>query len=132
EDELSQRYPLGRAPDGPLIRSPAGEELLARLRRHGRALGRAGYHFGATRLAIRVGHPAPTHGCVYCGHCLDGCPYGHIYNAAQTIEELRRAGLIEYRPGLHVDRVTERDGEVTVEATPLDGGPSLSVRGSGV
>src|SRR5262249_21065338 len=59
EDELSERYPLMRAPDGPLIRSPAGEELLARLRRHARALGRAGYHFGATRLAVRVGHPAP-------------------------------------------------------------------------
>src|SRR5262245_25438684 len=130
EDEFSQCYPLLRTPDGPLIRSPAGEELLARLRRHAHALGRAGYHFGAPRLAVRVGHPAPAHGCVYCGHCLDGCPYGHIYNAAQTIEELRRAGLIDYRPGLHVDRVLERDGEVTVEATPLDRGRSLTVRGS--
>jgi choline dehydrogenase-like flavoprotein len=130
EDELSERYPLLRTPDGPLIRSPAGEELLARLRRHARTLGRAGYHFGAPRLALRVGHPAPANGCIYCGHCLDGCPYGHIYNAAQTIEQLRRGGRIEYRPGLHVDRVLERDVEVMVEATPLEGGPPLSLRGS--
>ena len=127
-DELAERYPLVGEPDGPLLRSPAGEQLLARLRRHGRALGQAGFHFGASRLAVRVGHPAPANGCSYCGHCLDGCPYGHIYNAAETIDELRRGGLIDYRPGLHVDRIAESDGEVVVEATPLDGGPGVSVR----
>jgi hypothetical protein len=79
-------------------------------------------------LAVRVGHPAPSNGCVYCGHCLDGCPYGHIYNAGQTIEELRLQGLIEYRSGLHVDRVSERDGEVLVEATTLAGGPGVTLR----
>jgi ferredoxin len=128
EDELAERYPLMRAPDGPLIRTQAGEALLVRLRRHRRALADAGYHFGASRLAVRVGHPAPSNGCVYCGHCLDGCPYGHIYNAAQTIEELRGEGLIEYRSGVHVDRVSERDGEILVEATALAGGPGVSLR----
>ena len=128
DDELSLRYPLVGVPDGPLIRSQAGEQLLARLRRHGRALGDAGFHFGASRLAVRVGHPAPASGCVYCAHCLDGCPYGHIYNAAETIENLRRAGLIDYRPDLHVDRVIEGDEEVLVQATPLRGGPGTSLR----
>jgi len=65
---------------------------------------------------------------VYCGHCLDGCPYGHIYNAAYTIEEMRRSGEIEYRRGLHVDRVSEQNGEVLVEATDLAGGPGVSLR----
>jgi choline dehydrogenase-like flavoprotein len=128
QDELAERYPLVGVPDGPLLRSRAGEQVLARLRRHGRALGDAGYHFGAARLAVRVGHPAPLNGCSYCGHCLDGCPYGHIYNAAQTIEDLRRAGLIDYRPKLHVDRITEHDGEVLIEATSLNGGPGVSLR----
>jgi choline dehydrogenase-like flavoprotein len=128
DDELSERYPLLAEPDGPLVRSEAGEQLLARLRGHGPALGAAGYHFGASRLAVRVGHPAPRNGCVYCGHCLDGCPYGHIYNAAETIEAMRGAGSIDYRPGLHVDSVTERDGHVLVEATPLRGGPGVSLR----
>jgi choline dehydrogenase-like flavoprotein len=128
DDELAEYYPLLRTPDGPLIRTQAGQALLTRLRRHSRALGAAGYRFGASRLAVRVGHPAPSNGCVYCGHCLDGCPYGHIYNAAQTIEELRLQGLIEYRSGLHVDRVSERDGEVVVEATALSGGPGVTLR----
>jgi choline dehydrogenase-like flavoprotein len=128
EDELAERYPLVGVPDGPLIRSAAGEQLLARLRRHARALGEAGYHFGASRLAVRIGYPAPAGGCSYCGHCLDGCPYGHIYNATETIEALRDAELIDYRPGLHVDRVRERDDQVQIEATSLNGGPGASLR----
>ncbi len=127
-DEFAERYPLLREPDGPLIRTEAGAALLARLRRHRPALTAAGLHFGASRLAVRVGRPAPANGCVYCGHCLDGCPYGHIYNSAQTIDELRDQGLIEYRPGLHVDRVAEDDGEVVIEATELDGGARVTMR----
>jgi choline dehydrogenase-like flavoprotein len=126
EDELAARYPLHAVPDGPLLRSELGEQLLARLRAHAPGLARAGYHFGGARLAVRVGHPAPAGGCCYCAHCLDGCPYGHIYNAADTIEGLRQAGLIEYRPGLHVDRVAEGGGEVLVEASALNGGPGAS------
>ena len=34
DDELAERYPLVRTPDGPLIRTQAGEAVLARLRRH--------------------------------------------------------------------------------------------------
>jgi choline dehydrogenase-like flavoprotein len=126
EDELAARYPLHAVPDGPLLRSEVGDQLLARLRAHAPRLAGAGYHFGASRLAVRVGHPAPSSGCCYCAHCLDGCPYGHIYNAGDTIAALRQAGLIDYRPGLHVDRISERDGEVIVEASALRGGPVAS------
>jgi choline dehydrogenase-like flavoprotein len=128
EDELAERYPLIAAPDGPLLRTQAGDQLLARLRRHRRRLAGAGLHFGASRLAVRVGHPAPANGCVYCAHCLDGCPYDHIYNAAQTIEELRRGGLIDYRPGLHVERILEGDAEVVIEASSLRGEPGSTLR----
>ncbi len=128
EDELAERYPLVAPPDGPLLRSPAGEALLARLRRHRRALGASGFHFGASRLAVRVGHPAPGGGCVYCKHCLDGCPWGHIYSGGQTIERLRRERAIDYRPGLHVERLIERDREVLIEASELDGGARMTLR----
>jgi len=121
EDELARRYPLYRDPDGPLLRTYAGEQLLARLSGNSASLGAAGYVFGAPRLAVRVGHPAPWKGCVYCGHCLDGCPYGHIYSGSQTISALSRSGAIEYRPGLHVDRLAETVDGVTVEATEIAG-----------
>ena len=78
----------------------------------GPALGAAGYHFGASRLAVRVGHPAPGNGCSYCGHCLDGCPYGHIYNAAETIEQMRREGRdrLPPRPARRPDPRSRRRG----------------------
>jgi len=126
-DELAERYPLYRDPDGPLLRTRAGEEILARLRRRSSRLDAAGVAFGAPRLAVRVGHPAPTHGCVYCNHCLDGCPYGHIYSAAHTIGRLAEEGAIEYRPGLHVERIQEGPDGVTVQARSVGGGPGATL-----
>jgi len=128
DDGLAQRYPLHRNPDGPLLRTRAGEELLARLGRHSGSLGAAGYAFGAPRLAVRVGHPAPWKGCVYCGHCLDGCPYGHIYSGFQTISALTGGGTVEYRGGLHVDRLRENGDGVTVDATQVADGGSVTLR----
>jgi choline dehydrogenase-like flavoprotein len=132
EDELAEHYPLHAVPDGPLLRSQAGEQLLARLRGHAARLARAGYLFGASRLAVRVGHPAPAHGCCYCGHCLDGCPYGHIYNAGDTILALARQGLIDYRPGLHAERLSEDGAQVTVEARALRGDRDVRIHASRV
>ncbi len=126
-DELERRYPFVCEPQGPLLRSELGERLLSRLRARRAALARAGVHFGAARLAVRVGHPAPERGCAYCGHCLDGCPYDHIYSARQTITELSRAGAIEYRPGLHVERLHEREGGVEIEAAATDGGQGARI-----
>jgi predicted NAD/FAD-dependent oxidoreductase len=81
EMDRSSALPLGRS-SRPSAQAPP-------------LLNAVGYHFGATRLAVRVRHPAPARGCVYRRHCLDVCPYGHIYNAAYTIEEMRRSGEIE-------------------------------------
>jgi choline dehydrogenase-like flavoprotein len=66
---------------------------------------------------------------VYCAHCLDGCPYDHIYSGGQTIDELRRERLIEYRPGLHVERLSEGEGEVLIEASSLGDEPAATLRG---
>jgi choline dehydrogenase-like flavoprotein len=130
EDELAERYPLPAAPGPPLLRSDAAARLLARLRARATRRTNTRYHFGGSRLAVRTAHPAPELGCCYCAHCLDGCPYGHIYNAAQTIEGLRDSGRIDYRPGMHVDRLHEAEGEVVIEATPLapGNGSALTLR----
>ena len=41
----------------------------------------AGFRFGQSRLAVRAGANENGPGCAYCGLCLNGCPYGLIYDA---------------------------------------------------
>jgi choline dehydrogenase-like flavoprotein len=65
--------------------------------------------FGQARLAVET---AGASGCRYCGLCLSGCVYGSIFNAADDIERLARAGKVEYWPGFMALRIIERDGRV--------------------
>jgi len=51
---------------------------------------------------------------VACGLCLDGCPYGLIYGATQTIPELARKGDFVYRGGILAKRFEEGMDGVTV------------------
>ncbi len=113
-DELSEILPLYTDAPAKLLHGPQTENLLDHLRRHAAALQAAGFYFGASRLAITAsaGHP---NGCRYSGMCLYGCPYGSIYNSSHTLEKLVRAGNIDYRGGIYVDRLDERDGLVTID-----------------
>ncbi len=128
-DELEARYPILRDPDGSLARSDIAEQMLRRFRKHRSALQAAGYSFGGARLAVRVGRPAPEFGCIYCRRCLDGCAYGHIYNAADTIAALAGSGLVDYQPGVHVEQVEDAGERVRVQATQLSDGAALRFEG---
>jgi choline dehydrogenase-like flavoprotein len=113
-DELSAMLPLYTDTPGALRRGPQAEMVLGHLRRHATELRRAGFAFGASRLAVlaAAGHP---HGCRYCGLCLHGCPYRSIYNSSHTVEALARAGRIDYRGGIYVDRLTTAGDSVRVD-----------------
>ncbi len=113
-DELCETLPLYTNAAGKLRRGKQAELLIEHLRAHAAALERAGFTFGASRLAVRT-FPQDQHRCRHSGMCLYGCPYRSIYNAAQTIDALQRTGLLDYRAGVHVDRLTETDGVVNVE-----------------
>ncbi|HYM55072.1 MAG TPA: GMC oxidoreductase, partial [Solirubrobacteraceae bacterium] len=113
-DELSRTLPLYTDTPGALRRGRQAETVLDHLRRHAPALAAAGFTFGASRLAVAASADDPRH-CRHCGMCLYGCPYGSIYNAAHTIEQLRRSGRIDYRGGIYVDRLTEVGGSVTID-----------------
>jgi choline dehydrogenase-like flavoprotein len=112
-DELAEVVPLYTDSPGVLRRGRQTEMVLRHLRRHAAALSRAGFTFGASRLAVATAEDDSRH-CRYGGLCLHGCPYGSIYNAAHTLEALVRAGRVEYRGGLYVDRLTEAGDAVTV------------------
>jgi len=55
-----------------------------------RRVARKGWRFGRARLAVRAADQfKKSRPCVYCGMCLYGCPYGCIYNSADTVNEMR-------------------------------------------
>jgi len=63
----------------------------------------AGIHFGQARVAVKAG----PGGCVYCGLCMYGCPYGFIFNSEQTLSELQRNPNFSYRSNAVVTHLQE-------------------------
>lgn len=130
-DELSEILPLYTDSPAALRRGAQAEMLLAGLRRHATALKAAGFHFGASRLAVTAS-AGRSDSCRYCGMCLYGCPYGSIYNASHTLERLVNTGRVEYRGGIYVDRLSEGDGLVTIDfhrrGRPADMGRMTAAR----
>jgi choline dehydrogenase-like flavoprotein len=119
-DELEELFPLYGDPER-LEPTDQIAGVLARLRLAGAELGRSGAVAGRSRLAVVAGAGARGTPCRYTGLCMYGCPYGSIYVASATLDELRRAGQVDYRPGLVVDRLEEANGGVRLRASRLEG-----------
>jgi choline dehydrogenase-like flavoprotein len=113
-DGLSEILPLYTDSPGSLRRGPQAQMLLSHLRQHAAALRRAGFTFGASRLAVVASTEHPRR-CRYSGMCLHGCPYGSIYNASHTLERLMRRGSVDYRGGIYVDRLTAAEDSVRID-----------------
>lgn len=117
-DELEEMFPLYGEP-APLRRTVQTERLLDHLRGHAGPLADAGISFGGSRLAVRA-DAADAHRCRYVGLCLYGCPYGSIYSASHTLDELIRTGVV-YRSGVYVDRLQESAESVRILFHDRDG-----------
>jgi choline dehydrogenase-like flavoprotein len=113
-DELHEALPLYTDNPGALRRTPQAEKLLEHMRRHAPELRAAGFTFGASRLAVSTS-PKDDRRCRYSGMCLYGCPYGSVYNAAQTLDTLGLDGRVDYRGGVYVDRLTEEADSVAID-----------------
>ncbi len=120
-DDLAAELPLFTDQPERLIGSSQAEALLTRWTRHRQKLLQGGIRFGRSRLMVRGG-PPPA-GCRACGHCLYGCPYDKIFDAAQQLGRLEQSGRFAYRGGYKVKLVREERNRATVEAIRLvDGG----------
>src|SRR5207249_9238976 len=106
-DDLERFFPLYLEHAPALDLSRQSQALLARLEQNRTRLDGAGIHFGQARLAVRAARPAQPEGCVYCGLCMYGCPYGYIYNSADTLRQLEKEPNFSYQPGLIVTRLRE-------------------------
>nr|WP_253282936.1 GMC oxidoreductase [Ruegeria sp. HKCCD7318] len=120
QDALQDLFPALSMQDRvPLTPSPQAQQLLQRLEHQKAGLSDLGAHVGQARLAVEPD-------CQYCGQCLHGCPWGYIYSARKTLDELRHHAGFQYRTGIacqfeeHPDHVTVtlEDGE-TLQATRI-------------
>ena len=126
DDDLAHTFPLFSDHLAPLPASRQAAELLADMDRHREALRSLGVWFGTSRLAMN-GSGATRDACASCGMCMYGCPYGLIYNAANTVDQLLAQEAFTYRGGIVVERSPKsamrcgsRPGPSTMD------GPSLS------
>ncbi len=113
-DDLAAFAPLYTDTPSSLRLSRQAERLMAHLQRHRSSLARDGWHFGHSRLAVAGTNNTSNFGCVYCGTCMYGCPYGYIYNSAATLARLRMDPNFSYQPDVIVETVAETGGEVLI------------------
>jgi choline dehydrogenase-like flavoprotein len=128
-DDLEAKFPLFSNELVPWRPSRQAEELLADLARHRDSLRSHGVWFGASRLAM-LGAGQGRRDCASCGMCMYGCPYGVIYNAANTVAELTRYAAFTYRGGLIVERFAEVGNTVRITARSLSDARPITFEGS--
>lgn len=110
DDELAARFPYYAPPLPPLNPSLQARSVLARLTAGAGALKAAGFSFGRARHAVNAA------ACEYDGTCLTGCGRGAIWNAAQTVEALKKRPGFEYHGGVRVLSIEERPDGVRLHA----------------
>ncbi len=114
-DDLESLFPLHTSQAGPLNCGRQAQALVASMERNREALRKAGLHFGAARVAVRAARRADEPGCIYCGLCMYGCAYGHIYNSADTVRQMRAEPNFSYQPGVIVTALRESENSVRIE-----------------
>ncbi|MGA3283149.1 MAG: hypothetical protein ABSD57_01650 [Verrucomicrobiota bacterium] len=114
-DDLEEWFPLHC--DNPRMLEPSQQAglLLHNLSRHRDVLRERGWRFGRARLAVRAADNPRGIGCLYCGFCMYGCPYGCIFNSADTVCELRAEKGFTYHRDVIVALLREHSDKVIVE-----------------
>ncbi len=129
DDDLAHTFPLFSDHLAPLPASRQAAELLADMDRHREALRSLGVWFGTSRLAMN-GSGATRDACASCGMCMYGCPYGLIYNAANTVDQLLAQEAFTYRGGIVVERFAEVGDAVRIQARSIDDGRPITLEGA--
>jgi choline dehydrogenase-like flavoprotein len=115
-DALTDLLPLHLDSPGHLEASRQAQAMLRAMDRHREELRKARIYPGRARVAIKAAAAPKEPGCVYCGMCMYGCPYGYIYASEQSLPQLKRAGDFRYQPDVIVQAVQETAGGVKIRA----------------
>jgi len=113
-DALADIFPLHCDAPGHLEASRQAQAMLHAMDRHREELRKARIHHGRARVAIKAARAPKEPGCVYCGMCMYGCPYGYIYSSEHTLPQLKRAGEFRYQPDVIVRTVQESADRVKI------------------
>ena len=130
EDSLTSVLPLYGRASTPLPQSQQALGILEDLGKNREALSQSGISFGQSRLAIRVHSGEHDEGCIKCGLCLYGCPYGLIYSSAFSLPFLQKMGNFSYKPGVFVTRIEESATGVIVHGRDVSTGAPLQFSGT--
>ncbi len=126
-DGLAEMFPLYTDEPGALEMSRQARTILDRMDRNHAGLKQNGIRHGVARVAVRTARTSTDAGCVYCGMCMHGCPYGYIYNSATTLRELERNPRFTYQPDTIVTSLAENGDSVTIHSGDrLNGGEQTS------
>lgn len=131
QDALAETFPLFVSTPDRLSSSRQIEPLLKRTRQHQSGLKKKGIVTGASRLAVK-GQTNSGQGCIYCGMCMYGCPYGFIYNSAASVEQFRSNPLFSYRPNAIVRKVGEDGSGAWIEGYDRISGEKIYFSGDRV
>ena len=107
KDDLETVFPLYANRYHPITPSRQARQLLNDLEESKEHLEKEGFVFGQSRLAVKTTSSPGARGCVYCGLCLYGCPYGFIYNSSRHLETLCAHSGFRYIKNIVVDKIKE-------------------------
>jgi ferredoxin len=114
-DDLEEIFPLHCENPGTLQSSRQANLLFGNLKQHRDELRGRGWRFGRARVAVRAADSPKGGGCVHCGFCIHGCPYGCIYNSADTVRKLRAEKKFSYQCDVIVTKLRENSEKVFIE-----------------
>jgi choline dehydrogenase-like flavoprotein len=131
-DGLAELFPLYTENRHAFQPSRQAAALLRDLAKHRERLKSAGIWFGSARLAARPQDKDGQPGCVYCGLCLYGCPYGLIYSTTETLAYLASFPNFRRISGVIVDEVRESSGGISILGSTRETGAAIEFRGDRV
>lgn len=119
QDELQETFPIHSEKTTALNRSKQIDALLKAFERRRDSLRQKGVEFGRARVAV---NSAGDHSsCRYCGHCLDGCVYGSIFNPRLLWKQLEKEKALIHR-GFYALEFKEHGDNVQVTALDTQNG----------
>ena len=116
KDDLASMLPLYTNNYQALRPSNQAVALLEDLKLNKNALNDEGIVFGYSRLAVQSYATHDSPGCIYCGLCMYGCPYGLIYTTSSTLSKLQFNKSFRYMKDVIVQKLVESGGKVRILA----------------